>query len=223
MSSGGIFVHVRRNLMRGLLLLLPLLITIWLLGLLFAVIDGNVTPMVKGLLEWAGMPGLERLSARLGVSVIGILLTIMFIYLCGVLVGNIGGRRAVATFESWIMRIPLVKGIYGSARQLLDAFSETGRRHFSKVVMIEYPRKGLYTIGFVTRESRHDITGDGQRGAVPVFLPTTPNPTSGWMVLVPEDTMVVLDMSIEDGLKLVVSGGIVSPPDLGRLVKPAES
>lgn len=126
-------------------------------------------------------------------------------------------------FESWILRIPLVKGIYGSARQLLNAFSATGKGRFSKVVMLEYPRPGLWTIGFVTSESRHAVplAASGETvGTVSVFLPTTPNPTSGWLVFAPKDGLLVLDLSIEEGIKLVVSGGIVSPDDLGDLVRP---
>ena len=177
----------------------------------------NVTPWVRDVLMWARIPGLERWFARLGIPIIGLLLTVTFIYLLGLVAGNLAGRRLVHTIESIILRIPLVKGIYGSARQLLDAFSVTGQRHFSRVVVIEYPRRGLWTIGFVTREARHAL-GGGEK-VVPIFLPTTPNPTSGWMILVPIDELIELEMSVENGLKLVVSGGIVSPEDLGTLIR----
>jgi uncharacterized membrane protein len=213
--------HVRRRLIQGVVLVLPLVVTLWLLGLLFQVINNNVTPVVRGLLEWAGMPGLERSLARLGVPLLSLLLTLGSIYLLGLIGGNLAGRRLLLLVESWILRIPLVKGIYGSARQLLDAFSVTGAKAFSKVVLVPYPRAGLWTLGFVTTEAEHLIE-DARRDAVatvPVFLPTTPNPTSGWMVLVPTSELRVLDVSVEDAVKLIVSGGLVGPPDIGSLIR----
>jgi uncharacterized membrane protein len=215
-----LFGHFRRKLVQGLFLVLPLLITLWLLTILFDLINNNVTPYVKEVLIWSGIPGLERWFARLGIPIIGILLTALFIYLLGLIAGNLAGRRSVRMIESYILRVPLVRGIYGPARQLLDSFNLTGKRAFSKVVMMEYPRTGLWTVGFVTTDDEHLIPsgGEGSLSAVPVFLPTTPNPTSGWMILVPTGDLLVLDMTIEQGIKLVVSGGIVSPGDLGSLV-----
>ena len=97
-----------------------------------------------------------------------------------------------------------------------------GQRTFSKVVMLEYPRLGVWTVGFLTTETEHRLPvpgGSGTTTSVPVFLPTTPNPTSGWMVLVPTGDLRVLDMTVEEGIKLVVSGGIVGPDNLGPLVR----
>jgi uncharacterized membrane protein len=216
-----LFGHIRRKLIQGLFLVLPLLITLWLLTILFDLINENVTPHVRELLTWAGIPGLERWIARLGIPIIGLLLTAGFIYLLGLIAGNIAGRRGVMMIESYILRIPLVRGIYGPARQLLDSFNISGKRAFSKVVLLEYPRRRLWTVGFVTADDEHNLAGreGGVDRSLPVFLPTTPNPTSGWMILVPTSEMYLLDMTVEDGIKLVVSGGIVSPGDLGSLVR----
>lgn len=221
MSTPGPISHLRRHLLRGLILVLPLLITVWLLSILFDVINTNVTPVIRQVLIWAGIPHLEVWFARLGIPIIGLLTTVLFIYLLGLLGGNLSGRRLVALGESFILRIPIVKGIYGSARQLLDAFNIGDRKHFSRVVLVEYPRKGLWTVGFVSREIEHRLGASPEVAVstVPVFLPTTPNPTSGWLVLVPESEMIDLALSIEEGLKLVVSGGIVCPTDLGALVR----
>jgi uncharacterized membrane protein len=219
----SLLAHIRRQVVRGLFMVLPLLITVWLLGLLFTVINDNVTPWVQALLQWLGMPGLDRGMARhLGVPLIGLFLTVLVIYLIGLLGGNLAGRRLLSAVESLILRVPLVKGIYGSARQLLDAFSFSGERTFSRVVMIEYPRRGLWTLGFVTTDVEHRLAEPAadQLAVVPVFLPTTPNPTSGWMMLVPTRDLVVVNMTIEEGIKMIVSGGIVAPPDLGSLVRP---
>jgi uncharacterized membrane protein len=215
--------HFRSRFLRGLLVVLPLLITVGLLRVLFDIVDGNVTPIVVAVFQALGAENLDRWQTRLGYPIIGILLTVLLVYFIGLFAGNIAGRRALMLLESWILRVPLVKGIYGSARQLLDAFTTTGKRTFSKVVLIEYPRAGLWTVGFVTAETSHRVppgSTDHARRTVPVFLPTTPNPTSGWLVLVPASDLLELDLTIEEGIKLVVSGGIVSPSELGDRLRP---
>lgn len=215
-----LFAHVRARLLRGVILVLPLVVTVWLLGLLFDVINRNVTPLVRALFESIGVPGLQLWWARLGIPIVSLALTVLFIYLLGLVGGNLAARRLLVLVESWILRIPLVKGIYGSSRQLLNAFSFTGTRAFSKVVIVEYPRRGIWTFGFVTGEVEHRIRHpDRELAAVPVFLPTTPNPTSGWMSLVPTGELRIVDISIEDAVKLIVSGGIVSPPDIGSRLR----
>ena len=219
----GIFAHVRGKLGRGLLIVLPMLITVWLLKFLFDVINRNVTPFVLTVLQAVDLPGLQLWPMRILVPVIGIILTAASIYLIGLLAGNLAGRRLLAMVESGILRIPLVKGIYGAARQLLDAFSMTGTKAFSKVVLVEYPRRGIWTIGFVTTEREFGVrapSGSSSLASVPVFLPTTPNPTSGWMVLVDPHELLVLEMSIEEAVKLIVSGGIVGPDDFASRVRP---
>ena len=219
--SSRVFGHLRGRFVRGVVLVLPLLVTVWLLGLLFNVINSNVAPLVRRMLEWRRIPGTETWLAAVAIPVVSLLLTVAAIYLLGLVAGNLAGRRLLALVESWILRIPLVKGIYGSARQLLNAFGSSGTRAFSKVVLLEYPRAGLWTLGFVTTEAEHMI--EFHPGTVvptvPVFLPTTPNPTSGWMILVPTTDLRELDISIEDAVKLVVSGGIVAPDDIGSLTR----
>ena len=218
-----LLAHFRSKLVRGLLLVLPLLVTVWLLGLLFDIVNGNVTPWVRRIVLRLGIEELEGLFARLGIPVVSLILTVGLIYLVGVFASNLVGRRIGRAFELVVLRIPLVNSVYGSARQLLDAFSMGGgQRRFSKVVMLEYPRRGLWTVGFLTTDAEHQLpTPDNQAAtySVPVFLPTTPNPTSGWMVLVPTGDLRVLEMTVEEGIKLVVSGGIVGPPNLGTLVR----
>ena len=213
-----ILTHVRSKLVRGLLLILPLLVTMWLLGILFDIINRNVTPWVRRIVLRVGIEELEGLLARLGIPLLSLILTVGLIYLVGLFASNLVGRRIGRAFESVIRRIPVVKSVYGSARQLLDAISMGGQRTFSKVVILEYPRQGLWTIGFLTAEVKHRLSTSGI-ASVPVFLPTTPNPTSGWMVLVPTKDLRVLEMTVEAGIKLVVSGGIVGPSDLGVLVR----
>jgi uncharacterized membrane protein len=218
----GLFAHFRTRIVRGLLAIMPLLITVWLLRALFNLVNDNVTPWVETVFEAIGTPDLDRWQSKIGFPIIGVLLTVIIIYLVGLLAGHLASRRLFIMVERFILRIPLVKSVYGSARQLLNSFSSTGKRKFSKVVLVEYPRRGLWTVGFVTCEEVHRLPaadGTAQSPSVPVFLPTTPNPTSGWMAMVPSDSLVVLDITIEEGLKFIVSGGIVSPGDLSDLIK----
>ncbi len=220
--SSRVLAHIRGRLVRGLLLVLPLLITVWMVRILFDLVNRTLTPWVARGVEWAGFGGVEGYFPRLVVPFAGLLLTAAMIYVLGLVAGNLVGRRIVAQIEALILRIPMVKWIYGSSRQLLDAFSMTGTKTFSKVVLLEYPRRGLWTVGFVTSEVEHRLqrsSGDPVEGAVPVFLATTPNPTSGWMILVPTAELFVLEMTVEEGIKLIVSGGIVGPENLGPLVR----
>jgi uncharacterized membrane protein len=209
------WARLRQIFLTGLAITLPLIITIWLLRLLFEMVHAVSTPVIIGLLRlvwprYAADPAFSTYVAPF----IGILLTALLVLLIGGLTTNLLGRRVVAAFDRLIMRLPLVRGIYGGARQLLDAF-RSKPSSFQKVVAVEYPRQGIYTVGFVTHE-RAGLRTTG-KGAITgysfVFLPTSPNPTSGWLVLVRDDQLVQLDMSIEEGFKLILSGGLVLPGD----------
>src|SRR5262249_54455593 len=128
------------------------------------------------------------------------------------------GRQIVAAFDRLMLRIPLIKGIYGATRQLMDAFDSKSAA-FQRVVAVEYPRPGVFTIGFTAREGAALRTTDGRRslpGYTLVFLPTTPNPPSGWLAAVPDRDVIPLDMSVEEGLKTIVSGGLVLPEGWDR-------
>ncbi len=215
----GLLSRLRRLFLTGLVIILPLLITIWLLRILFNLVHGVSTPFILKILGLMRVPLVDdpAFSTYLA-PLIGVAATLLLILLAGTLATNFLGQRFVAAFDRLMLRIPLIKGIYGPARQLLDAFNRKTDT-FQRVVMVEYPRPGIYTIGFMARE---DATlwpaGDRKKmqGYTLVFLPTTPNPTSGWLAVVQDRDVVPLDMSIEDGIKMIVSGGIVLPPGWDR-------
>jgi len=211
------FSHIRRNLLRGLLLILPLAITAWVIQLLFGFVSRYATPRLQRMVEWAGVEAPDGVIGAVSFSVASVLITAILIYAIGVIGSNFTGRRWLRWFESWILRVPLVRNVYGPLRQLLDSFGSDRNEKFSRVVLVQYPREGLWTMGFVTTEKRHSFAGEKHK--TPVFLPTTPNPTSGWLVFADEDDLVTLDLTVEEAIKLIVSGGIVGPDDLGRLVR----
>jgi uncharacterized membrane protein len=212
-----LLVHVRRNLFRGLLLILPLAITAWVIQLLFGLVSRHATPRLQRMVEWAGIEAPDGAIGAVSFSVASVLITAILIYTIGVIGSNFTGRRWVRWFESWILRVPLVRNVYGPLRQLLDSFGSDRHENFSSVVLIQYPRTGLWTMGFVTTEKRHSF--GGEKPKIPVFLPTTPNPTSRWLVFVEEDDLLTLDLTVEESIKLIVSGGIVGPDDLGQLTR----
>ena len=212
--------HVRTHFVRGLLIVLPAIITFWLLRILFSAVSSNVTPWVLRALAAGRVPWLDDWHARYLVPVIGLVLTLMLIYLIGLLAANLVGQRVLSWFEGGVLKIPFVKSIYGGARQLLDAFGSGTKGTFTRVVLVPYPRAGVFTVGFVTSEVRVELpVGDNLVSAVMVFLPTTPNPTSGWLAIVPETDLIDFDLSIEEGVKLIVSGGIVTPAALAERIR----
>ena len=212
--------HVRTHFVRGLLIVLPAIITFWLLRILFSAVSGNVTPWVLRALAAGGVPWVNDWHARFLVPVIGLVLTVLLIYLIGLIAANLVGQRILSWFEGGVLKVPFVKSIYGGARQLLDAFGSGGKGTFTRVVLVQYPRAGVFTVGFVTSEVRVEMPmGDGFVSSVMVFLPTTPNPTSGWLAIVPERDLLDFDLSIEEGVKLIVSGGIVTPATLAERIR----
>ena len=218
-ADHGLLSRLRRLFLTGLVIVLPLVITVWLLRLLFSLVHGVSTPFILRILRFLRLPLVDdpAFSTYLA-PVIGVSATLVLILMVGALTTNFLGRRVLSSFDRLMLRIPLIKGIYGAARQLLDALNRKTDT-FQRVVMVEYPRQGVYTIGFMARENA-TLRPAGDRGTMPgftlVFLPTTPNPTSGWLAAVPDHEVIPLDMSIEDGIKTIVSGGLVLPPGWER-------
>jgi len=201
MAASGVRRRLRELFVVGLAVVLPLLVTYLLLRFLFEALDGLLDPMIQGILG-RRIPGL------------GFLATVAIIFLIGTLTTNIIGRKLVAMTEGLLLRIPLVKNVYGASKQLFDAITLPGRGAFRQVVMLEYPRSGLYALGFITATQAkgfQDLVGEQ---TVNVFIPTAPNPTSGFFLVVPEKSVIPVPISVEEALKLIVSGGLIVPPAL---------
>jgi len=214
----SVLSHMRRSFLTGLAIMLPLVITIWLFALVFAPIQRFVTRPMIALLRWTGVGALLDIpGAEVAAGLIGLVLTGVFIYLVGLAGSNIIGRSVVKALDNLALSIPLVNSIYGSARQFLETFGTSQRTTFLGVVLIEYPRLGIHTIGLVTSETAGEAQDLTSEHLVNVFVPTTPNPTSGVLVMAPRESLTPLKMTVEEALRLVVSGGIVVPED-GREV-----
>lgn len=189
--------HIRRTFVAGLFALVPIGITIWVITAVFNGIDVLLQPVIEAIV---GRP----------LKGVGFVATILIVYLIGLIANNVLGRRILKAWETFISRIPVIKGLYGGVKQVAEAFGPQSQDQFRDVVMIEFPMPGQYAIGFATVPA----VAPGVADARYVFVPTTPNPTSGYLLIVPTAKMQVLDIGVEDGLKLVISGGVVGPDSL---------
>jgi len=212
-----VYAHLRRGVLTGILIILPLVVTLWLFGLILRPVQRFATPAVMAVLNGVGLGALLDLpGAGVAAGFIGLVLTIVVIYLVGLLGGNFIGRRVVKKMDDLALSIPLVKSVYGSARQLIETFYSSSEQTFESVVLVEYPRRGIYTVGLMTAPTKGELRDCIPVEVVNVFVPTTPNPTSGILVLAPRDELIFLDMDVEEALRFVVSAGIVSPPQRSR-------
>ena len=204
-------LRLRTYFFAGLLVLIPLVVTMGILSWLFNLLDGFLGPYIY---DWLGrpMPGL------------GLIATVVLIFLIGLVATNIIGRRLLAAVDEALQRIPLVRSIYSMTKQMSDSLFQARQVAFQQVVLVEYPRRGLYQVGFVTGmiegPLQHELAAKAGERMVNVFIPATPNPMSGYLVILPEHDIQALGISVQDGLKLIISGGMATPtPSRGALPK----
>lgn len=200
---------IRKNFITGLAVLFPLVITIWFVRLI--IIKTNLVvlePLMKVLRPFLGNVTFEY-SARILLFIIIVLVVALIGFGTRVLVL----RKFFSHWEKLFYRVPMVGKIYSVTKDMSRAFLGQSKGIFTRVVLVEFPRKGIYSIGFVTSEGKGEVQDKTEEKVINVFIPTTPNPTSGYLLLVPEKELINLDMSIADGMKLVISGGIVSLPE----------
>ena len=186
----------------GIVAILPIGLTIFVCWFLVTKIGSLLVRL------FARIPYLRELP-EIAVGAIGFVAVMVVIYLVGVLTTSILGRWIVRLVEIMFTKVPLVRAVYTSSRQLVETLF-VDRSAFRRVVMVEFPKKGTYTLGFVTTDDAWTVK-PSQDKALPVFVPTTPNPTSGYLLLVPERELVPTNLTVEWAMKIIVSGGIVSP------------
>ena len=202
---------MKKILITGLLIWIPLAITIWVLELI-------VTTMDQSLLL---LPPQYQPQALLGYQIpgIGALLTVLIVFVTGALASNILGQRLVRFWEAILGRIPVVKTIYHSVKQVSDTLFAPGGQAFSKALLVQYPRKDSWTIAFLTGRPGGDVARHLEGEYVSIYVPTTPNPTSGFFLMMRRSDVIELDMSVDEALKYVISMGVVSPEAPGIKVE----
>lgn len=197
--------RLRTVLLAGLLILAPVYLTIYVLILLFNFMDGIFAPVIdRAIGAFLGERGVH-------IPGLGLALTLLVVVVLGWLTTTVLGRRLIEGFEGFIRRIPVAKSIYGATKGVLEAVSRDQADAFKRVILIEYPRRGIYGIGFVTNSPMRWFTGSATAELLPVFVPTTPNPTSGFLLLVPPEEVIECPISVEEGIRMIVSGGILQP------------
>ncbi len=199
--------RLRTYFFTGLLVLVPLALTGYIIWNLFLAIDGILNGFVNRFI-------VDQFGFALGqkeIPGIGFFTLVVIILLTGAIATNYLGRKVVSFGDSIVQRIPLINRIYSAIKQISQAFFSSQREVFEKAILFEYPRPGIYSIGFYTQDTRGPVQDVLPEDVVSVFLPTTPNPTSGFLLFVPKTQVMELDLTIEEALKLVISGGAVVP------------
>jgi len=197
-------VSLKRYFITGLLVIVPIWGTILVLKTLFVTLDGILGDIPEKYLTQRYVPG------------VGILVLVLLIILAGLLATNIMGRRVVTLWEDLLQRVPLVRGIYTTIKSMMDVLSfqekAAGAQKYSRVVMIEFPRKGQYALALVTGVTPGEVQDISPDRVINVYVPTSPNPTSGYLLFVPESELIPVSMSVDEAMKMMFSGGMYTPP-----------
>jgi len=201
----GLRTIIKNYFLTGLLVILPVFVTVYVIWFLIRVMDV--------VLKYIPPKYLPETYLPFQIPGLGLILVVILIFVVGLLTRNLAGRRVVHIWENMVDRIPLVRIIYSGVKQLLEAFFIQKNQAFKRVALLEYPRRGVYVIGFITGESKGEVQSKINKNMINVFVPTTPNPTSGFYIIIPEDELIILNMTVEDAFKLIISGGIFSPPE----------
>jgi len=195
-----VFKTIRRQFLSGLLVIVPIILTFIVLRFLFRTVDSLLSPLIIKIIR-VEIPGL------------GILATLVIIFIAGIFYTLFGRSRLYSIWELFFIKTPLVKTIYSASKQLMVAITRPDKKAFQQVVLVEYPRKGVYNLGFVANRIESHLK-EKPSELIVVFIPTPPTPFSGFVALFPKDDVTVLDLSVEDCIKFFVSGGIASPKKL---------
>ena len=209
-----IFSGLRNSFLTGIVVIAPVGLTVWLIWSVIGWVDGFVLPFVPGLYQPENvLKSLFGAETELQLRGIGVVFFLIFTTFIGWLAKGLLGRSLIRTGESVVNRMPVVRSIYSGVKQLAETVFAQADRSFEKACLVEYPRKGIWAIGFISTKAkgevkvRIDLAGE----LLSVFMPTTPNPTSGFLLFFPAEDVIELDMSIEDAAKLVISAGLVYP------------
>lgn len=205
-------LSLRKYLIAGLLVWLPIAATVFIIRLFLTLLDNMILLL----------PVAWRPDAVLGFEIpgFGLVMAVAILLLTGVFAANLFGRKLVDFWEGLVNRIPLVRSIYVSVKQVTETLLADGNQSFRKAVAVEYPRKGILSLGFMTGRALRTVDRQTKQPLVSVFIPTTPNPTSGFIIMVPEEEVHDLDISVEEAFKYIISLGVISSEDDGATAAP---
>ncbi|WP_397543137.1 DUF502 domain-containing protein [Roseovarius salis] len=202
----GPFSGVRASFLTGIVVIAPVGLTIWLVWTLMGWVDSVVLPLV---------PARFRPEEYIGINLrgVGVIIFLLFTIVVGWVAKGLIGKSLIRFGESLVDRMPVVRSIYSGVKQIAETVFAQSERSFEKACLIQYPRKGIWAIAFISTTAKGELVQKAETGSdmLSVFLPTTPNPTSGFLLFLPREDVIELDMSVEDAAKLVISAGLVYP------------
>jgi len=195
---------LRNYLIGGLLIWIPIMVTVWVVRFLAGILDQSLLLV----------PPPWRPEALFGTYIpgLGIILSLLILFFTGLLVKNLFGGQFVAGVESLVRRIPVVGAVYSGAKTFSETVLSDKGKSFKQVVIVEFPRKGVYSLGFITSQELEEAQARTAQEVICVFVPTTPNPTTGFLVFVPKDEVTIMDMSVDEAFKMLLTLGVVVPP-----------
>jgi uncharacterized membrane protein len=195
--------RLRNYLIAGLLIWIPIMVTVWVVRFLSGILDQSLVLL----------PPSWRPEALVGQYVpgVGIILSFLLLVFTGVVVRNLFGSQLVEGFESLVRRIPVIGAVYGGAKTFSETVLTDKGKSFKQVVMVQFPRQGIFSVGFITSEELEEVQAKTAQDVVCVFVPTTPNPTTGFIVMVPRDEVVRLDMTVDEAFRMLLTLGVVVP------------
>jgi len=208
--SPSIWHHARANFLTGLVVVVPTVLTLWLTWAFITLVDEKVVPLVPA-------PYNPRTWIDADIPGFGVIIFFVFTTIVGYFAKRVFGRQLIRLGESIVSQMPIVRSIYNAVKQIVETILSQSKTSFRQACMVEYPRRDIWAIAFVATDTKGEIMEKrGGEEMVSVFLPTTPNPTSGFLLFVPKKDVILLDMSIEEAAKLVISAGLVVPATKGE-------
>ncbi|MDE1889703.1 MAG: DUF502 domain-containing protein [Planctomycetota bacterium] len=200
---------IRKRMLTGLLLILPIYVTFFVVKFLFGFIGGTLSPIIIKLLQFYGIVLPRTPAYEFVTTFLGLILTFVSLYFIGIFAANFVGKAIINYFENLLTKTPIIRTIYSSVKQMIHAIGLPGKQAFKRVVIIDFPKEGTKSIGFVTGTSEHN-----QRKFLNVFIPTTPNPTTGFLVFTSEEAVIDTNLTVEEAFKTLLSGGVLAPKEI---------
>jgi len=210
---GRMVTSFRNNFLTGLAVVLPIAVTIWAVWSFVGFVDARVLPFIPG--KYNPLTYID-----MNVRGFGVIIFLLFTTIIGSMTKGLFGRTIVRAADNFVDRMPVVRSIYNGLKQIIETVVSQSSNSFEKACLVQYPRPGIWAVAFVSTKTGGEVlTKIGEDSMTSVFLPTTPNPTSGFLLFIPSNEIVELDMSVEDAAKLVISAGLVMPPSKSEIAK----
>ncbi|MCF6155631.1 MAG: DUF502 domain-containing protein [Candidatus Brocadia sp.] len=210
----GVFTHfkkdVRKRMLTGLLLILPVYVTFFVVKFLFSFVGGTLAPVIKKFLQFLGVALPKTSLDEFIITFLGLILTFLALYFIGIFAANFVGKAIINYFENLLTKTPVIRNIYSSVKQIINAVSLPGKQSFKRVVFIDFPKEGTKSIGFVTGATQYN----NEHKFISVFIPTTPNPTTGFLIYTTEDAVIDTNLTVEEAFRTLLSGGVLTPKDI---------